>query len=207
MKHKTSVLLVDDHLVVRMGLATIIGTEKDLIVVGQAADGQDAVRLARELKPDVIVMDLMMPGLGGADASVEVLKENPAARILLLTTFGDSDDLRSAMKAGAISALVKDSTDTELIDAIRQTAIGKSVICPDIKRCLDESTNPPKLTHRQAEILTYAAKGFITDAIADKLGIGPDCVKAHLRTAFSILGASSRSEAVAIALRKHLLKI
>jgi len=207
MKHKTTVLLVDDHLVVRMGLATIIGIEKDLAVIGQAGNGLEAVCLARELHPDVIVMDLMMPELNGAEATARIIADNPAAKILLLTTFGDSEDLRQAMEAGAIGALVKDSTDAELIDAIRQTAAGVSVVCPDIKRVLEEAVHTPKLTRRQTEILTYAAQGLITNAIAEKIGIGSDCVKAHLRTAFAILGASSRSEAVAIAMRKHLLKI
>ena len=152
-------------------------------------------------------MDLMMPEMGGAEATARIMKETPSSRILLLTTFGDSDDLRSAMDAGAISAIVKDASHDELISAIRETAAGRQVISPEIRQAIRGSESTPELNRRQIDILTYAAKGMITDAIAEKLGIGPDCVKAHLRTAFAKLGASSRSEAVAIALRKHLLKI
>lgn len=208
MKHepaRKAVLLVDDHLVVRMGLATIINMEKDLVVVGEAADGEAAVRLVRQLAPDVIVMDIRMPRLGGADATVEILRRNPSAKILLLTSFGESADVRRALDAGALGAIVKDSTHAELLAAIRQTANGKRTVSPDVQRALLRAEGQPRLSTRQIEILTYAARGLITDAIADKLGIGPDCVKAHLRTAFALLGAASRSEAVAIALQKGLI--
>ena len=207
MKAKLKVLLVDDHLVVRMGLSTLIGLEKDIVVVGTAGHGKEAIRLVRQHRPDVIIMDLLMPEMGGAEATARIMKEIPSSRILLLTTFGDSDDLRSAMDAGAISAIVKDASHDELISAIRETAAGHQVISPEIRQAIVGSESTPELNKRQIDILTYAAKGMITDAIAEKLGIGPDCVKAHLRTAFAKLGASSRSEAVAIALRKNLLKL
>lgn len=207
MKAKLKVLLVDDHLVVRMGLSTLIGLEKDISVVDTADNGKEAIRLVRQHHPDVIVMDLMMPEMGGAEATARIMKEFPSSHILLLTTFGDSDDLRSALDAGAISAIVKDASHGELISAIRETAAGHRVISPEIRQAITGSDSTPELNKRQIDILTYAAKGMITDAIAEKLGIGPDCVKAHLRTAFSKLGASSRSEAVAIALRKNLLKL
>lgn len=202
---KTTILLADDHLVVRMGLSTIIDMERDLAVIGEAADGETAVRLERELAPDVTGMDLMMPGMGGADATAAIRRQNPSARILLLTTFGESADVRRALEAGATGAIVKDSTHEELLSAIRQTARGRRVMSPDIQRALLRADDAPRLSSRQIAILTYAAQGLITDAIAARLGIGPDCVKAHLRTAFSLLGASSRSEAVAIAIRKKLI--
>ena len=206
MKRKIRILLADDHLVVRMGLAAIIGIEKDMTVVGEACDGREAVRLAAALKPDVIVMDLMMPKLGGADATEAILKANPAAKILILTTFGTSDELRRALDAGAVGALVKDSAHDQLIAAIRHAASGDLTISPEIKRQLKASEQKPELTSRQIEILTYVAKGLNNREIAKQIGIGPDCVKAHLKTAFSRLGAASRSEAVAIALRKGLLR-
>ena len=207
MKAKLKVLLVDDHLVVRMGLSTLIGLEKDISVVGTAGNGKESLRLVRQHRPDVIIMDLMMPEMGGAEATARIMKEFPSSRILLLTTFGDSDDLRSAMDAGAISAIVKDASHDELISAIRETAAGRQVISPEIRQAISGSESTPELNRRQIDILTYAAKGMITNAIAEKLGIGPDCVKAHLRTAFAKLGASSRSEAVARALQKGLLRI
>ena len=207
MKAKLKVLLVDDHLVVRMGLSTLIGLEKDISVVGTAGNGKEALRLVRQHRPDVVIMDLMMPEMGGAEATARIMKEFPSSRILLLTTFGDSDDLRSAMEAGAISTIVKDASHDELISAIRETAAGRQVISPEIRQAISGSESTPELNRRQIDILTYAAKGMITNAIAEKLGIGPDCVKAHLRTAFAKLGASSRSEAVARALQKGLLRI
>ena len=206
MNRKTSLLIADDHLVVRMGLAAIIGIEKDMTVVGEACDGREAVRLAAALRPDVIVMDLMMPKLGGADATEAILKANPAAKILILTTFGTSDELRRALNAGAVGALVKDSAYKQLIGAIQHTALGKRMISPEIERQLKASEQEPELTPRQIEILTYVAKGLNNREIARQIGIGPDCVKAHLKTAFSRLGAASRSEAVAIALRTGLLQ-
>ena len=206
MNRKTSLLIADDHLVVRMGLAAIIGIEKDMAVVGEACDGREAVRLAAALRPDVIVMDLMMPKLGGADATEAILKANPAAKILILTTFGTSDELRRALDAGAVGALVKDSAHDQLIAAIRHAASGDLTISPEIKRQLKASEQEPELTPRQSEILAYVAKGLNNREIAKQIGIGPDCVKAHLKTAFARLSAASRSEAVAIALRKGLLR-
>ena len=206
MDSRIRILIADDHLVVRMGLAAIIGIEKDMTVVGEACDGREAVRLAAALKPDVIVMDLMMPKLGGADATEAILKANPAAKILILTTFGTSDELRRALNAGAVGALVKDSAYKQLIGAIQHTASGKRIIGPEIERQLKASEQEPELTPRQIEILTYVAKGLNNREIARQIGIGPDCVKAHLKTAFSRLGAASRSEAVAIALRTGHLR-
>lgn len=205
MDSRIRILIADDHLVVRMGLAAIIGIEKDMTVVGEACDGREAVRLAAALKPDVIVMDLMMPKLGGADATEAILKANPAAKILILTTFGTSDELRRALNAGAVGALVKDSAYKQLIGAIQHTASGKRMISPEIERQLKASEQEPELTPRQIEILTYVAKGLNNREIARQIGIGPDCVKAHLKTAFARLGAASRSEAVVLALRGQLL--
>ena len=207
MKRKIRILLADDHLVVRMGLAAIIGIENDFELAGEADNGQDAVRLAAELKPDVIIMDLMMPKQDGVRATECILKENPDQKILILTTFGASEDIKRTLDAGAIGAMVKDSAHAELIGAIRATARGERTLSPSIKNQLKASDSTPNLTPRQLEILTYVAKGLNNREIAPLIGIGPDCVKAHLSSCFARLGAASRSEAVAIALRKHLLKI
>ena len=206
MKRKIRILLADDHLVVRMGLAAIIGIEKDFELAGEAGNGREAVRLAAELDPDVIIMDLMMPQMDGVEATERIFRQNPDAKILILTTFGGSDDLKRALDAGALGAMVKDSAHAELIDAIRATARGERTLSPAIRSQLKSAVSTPDLTPRQIEILTYVAKGLNNREIAPLVGIGPDCVKAHLKTAFARLGVATRSEAVAIAIREHLLK-
>ena len=207
MKRKIRILLADDHLVVRMGLAAIIGIEKDFELAGEAGNGQDAVRLSAELNPDVVIMDLMMPKLDGVKATERILKENPDRKILILTTFGASEDIRRALDAGAIGAMVKDSAHAELIGAIHATARGERTLSPSIRSQLRTSDSKPNLTPRQIEILSYVAKGLNNREIVPLIGIGPDCVKAHLKTAFARLGAASRSEAVALAVHAKLITV
>ena len=204
---KIRVMLADDHLVVRMGLAAIISIERDMELVGEAADGLAAVKLAAELHPDVVIMDIVMPKLDGVAATAEIHKHTPNTRILILTTFGTSEDLSHALAAGATGALVKDSAQTELVSAIRECAAGKRTISPSIARQLQCEMPKTELSPRQLEMLSYVAKGFNNAEIASMVGIGRDCVKAHLSAAFTRLNASSRSEAVAIAMRMNLLNI
>ena len=204
-KKKIRVMLADDHLVVRMGLAAIISIERDMEVVGEAADGAESVKLAAELHPDVVIMDIMMPRLDGVAATAEIRKRNPGTQILILTTFGTSDDLRRALEVGATGALVKDSAQTELVSAIRECAAGRKIISPAVARQLQYEMPKIELSPRQLEMLNYVAKGFNNAEIANMVGIGRDCVKAHLSAAFTRLNASSRSEAVAIAIRLGLL--
>ena len=204
---KIRVLLADDHLVVRMGLAAIISLEKDMTVVAEAENGLEAVRLAAEKKPDVVVMDLMMPKLDGARATAEILAANPEAKVIVLTTFGGSIDVKHALDAGARSALVKATSQTELIAAIRRTAVGESVICSEIGNTLEADADSLDLSGRQLEILTYVAKGLNNSEIATAMHVSRDCIKAHLKTAFAKLGVSSRSEAAALAVTRNLIKV
>ena len=196
---QTTVLLADDHLVVRMGISTIISFERDLRVVAEADTGAEAVQFAREHRPDVIVMDLMMPKTNGADATVEILRENPDAKVLILTTFGTSADLRRAVDAGAAGAIVKTSTQEEIIDAIRRVAAGERVFSPEIERTLAQTTDATLLSPRQLEVIKLAAKGFTNREIGELLHLGVNGVKDRLKTAFARLGASNRAEAVNIA--------
>ena len=206
MKSKIKILLADDHLVVRMGLAAIIGTESDLTLVGEASDGLEAVQLVDKLAPHVVIMDLMMPKMDGVAATEQILKKHPDTKILILTSFGNSEDLNRALDAGALGALVKDSAYDDLISAIHSVYEGKRALGSAIRRQLKAPSQEVELKPRQLEILKYVAKGLNNREIAKLVGIGPDCVKAHLSAAFAHLNAASRAEAVAIALQKGLLK-
>ena len=201
------IIIADDHQIVRMGLASIFAKISDISVIGEARNGIEAIKLARELKPDVILMDLMMPKKNGVQATLEILAENPEAKILILTTFGTADEVRQALNAGAAGVIVKDTLHEQLIAAVRNAAAGKHVVSNEIQRHLDAYPPKPVLSPRQIEVLAHVAKGMTTKEISDIMGIGTDGVNAHLRAIFSRLGAASRTEAVSIALKNHLLKI
>ena len=200
------ILIADDHGLMRMGLTTLMRFHKDLQVVGGAENGEEAVRLARKLKPDVVVMDLMMPVLDGLEATRLIHREFPDIRIMILTTFGSSADVTRAVNAGACGALVKGAPNDELISAIRTIAAGGTAFSPEIETML-KAPQPPELTSRQREILEGIALGLASDAIAAKIGISADTVNQHLDAIRKKLGAANRTEAVAIALRKQLLKL
>lgn len=203
---KTSVLLVDDHSVVRMGLAAIINIEKDLKVCGEAESGAEAVKLAREMRPDVVVMDFMMPGMDGAEATAAVLRASPESKVLVLTTYGTSVDIARALKCGATGAVTKNLSNEELADAIRATAHGERMLSAEIEASLSEAESDNGLTARQREVLDSITRGLSNDDIAGMLGISKVRVKQHLAALYQKLGAANRAEAVAIALRRQLLK-
>ena len=201
------ILLADDHSLLRLGLASLLKHQRGLSVCGEAEDGQEAVAQALALKPDVVVMDLMMPVMNGVEATRKIKERVPNARILILTTFGTSADVAHALTAGASGAILKDAANDELIQAIRDVAKGKQAFSREISRFLQEDPPPPELTPRQSEILHSVTRGLTNREIAKQFGISQDCVKQHLNLGFAKIGAASRSEAVAIALRKQLLKI
>lgn len=203
---KTSVLLVDDHSVVRMGLAAIINIEKDLKVCGEAESGAEAVKLASEMRPDVVVMDFMMPGMDGAEATSAVLRASPESKVLVLTTYGTSVDIARALKCGATGAVTKNLSNEELADAIRATARGERMLSAEIEASLSEAESDNGLTTRQREVLDSITRGLSNDDIAGMLGISKVRVKQHLAALYQKLGAANRAEAVAIALRRQLLK-
>ena len=204
---RIKVLIADDHAIVRMGLASILGTKKDLEVVGDAEDGADAVRKAQKLQPDVVLMDIVMPEMDGATATAEIHRLLPTAKVLILTSFGEADGIAHALKAGASGALMKNIDYSELVEAIHEVAKGGRVIAPEINRILKESPPIPELTDRQREILLSMSRGLTDADIAKQLNLTPNSVREHITTIFSKLGAANKTEAVAIALRKHLLKI
>ena len=201
----TRVLIVDDHAILRMGLASLLSSKKDIEVVGDAANGPEGIRRAIELKPDVVVMDLMMPGMGGAEATARLLEKAPDAKVLIITTFDTSDGIDRALKAGARGAIMKNCDFEELVDALRTVASGGSYIAPDVKRLF--SNDPPAITlsPRQREMLQSIARGLSNPDIAKQFGTSIYVVKEHIAALFAKIGAANRSEAVAIAMRKNLL--
>ena len=207
MSNKIRILVADDHSIVRMGLVSLLETKDDLEVVGEAGNGETAVTKALKLTPDVVIMDLMMPKMGGAEATKAIHAQNPAIKVLILTSFGTSDEISRALDAGASGAIMKSATNGELVSAIRTVAAGKRVIANDIRRQSQGNPLTPSLTPRQLEVLNSVSRGFTNREIADQFGISPESVKTHLENIFARIGASSRSEAVAIALRNQLLKI
>ena len=204
---KIRLLVADDHAVVRMGLVTLLDSEKDIEVVGEAGDGEAAVAAARKTSPDVILMDLVMPKKDGADATAVIKAERPETKVLVLTTFSDTDDIARALNAGADGAMLKNSDYADVATAIRTVAAGREAIAPEVKKMLAENPPLPELTDRQTDILTSMARGLTNADIARQFGITPDGVKFHITSILAKLGAANRSEAVAVALRKHLLKI
>ena len=204
---KTRILLVDDHALLRRGLADLIRYEKDMSVVGEAGDGETAVNAAVSLKPDLVVMDLMMPVVDGVDATRRIKAVLPSTHVLILTTFGTSADVARAISAGATGAIMKDASTDEQLAAIRTVAAGGTVFSPEIRRSMDETPKPPDFTDRQLEVLQSVVDGLGNKEIASKLKISTDAVKQHLNAICTKLGASNRVEAVSIALRRHLLRV
>ena len=207
MAKKIRVILADDHSIMRIGLATLLSNEADIEVVGEAPNGEVAVRLARELKPDIVIMDLVMPVLSGAEATHRIRSENPAIRVIILTTFGTSADLAAAVRNGADATLLKDAETSELVSTLRLVHGGKQVIPREVRAMLKEPASACDLTDRQLEILHSVSRGLSNAEIAMQFGITEVGVKKHLHSIFAKLGAATRAEAAAIALRKHLLKI
>ena len=201
------ILLADDHAVVRIGLASLLESESDMSVVGQARNGEEAVRLAHKLKPDIVIMDLMMPKMNGAAATAKIIGELPDIKVIVLTSYGASDDVAHALDAGASGAIMKTAEDAKLVNAIRKVASGGRVISAEIRQLLAEDPPVPELTPRQQEILSSITRGLTNRDIATELSIRHDGVDRHVNTILSKIGAANRAEAVAIALRKHLLKI
>ena len=204
---KIKVLIVDDHKMVRAGLTALLETEKDIEVIGQAENGRDAVEQSARLAPDVVIMDLMMPVMDGVEATRLIHERTPDVRILVLTTFGTSDGIAHALEAGASGAIMKSADTPDLADAIRRTFRGERNISEEIERQLKIDPPISQLTPRQKDILDSMVRGLSNPDIAKQLGVRRDGVKQHIKAILSKIGASNRTEAVAIALRKHLLKI
>ena len=174
-------------------------------VVGEVDTGLDAVKLAHELKPDVVLMDLQMPELSGAEATAQIRAQDPGVKVLVLTSFGTSAELKKAMDAGASGALVKSSSLTEIVDAIRGVVEGRQVMSPEIRNTIRSFAAMPALSKRQIDILNLVAKGLSNKEIARIVGLSPDTVKYHVAKILQIIGSSTRAEATSIAINLGLI--
>jgi two-component system, NarL family, response regulator LiaR len=204
------VLIADDHAIVRVGLRALIATEPGMEVVGEAVDGTDAVRKARSLRPDVIVLDLVMPRKDGIQATVEIRQEDPGARILVLTSFAEEDKLVPAFKAGAVGYLLKDSAPQDLLQAIRDVAHGASSLHPQIAhkliRGLSRPAAPVPLTGREQEVACLVALGRSNKEIARALVLSEPTVRTHVSHILRKLKLSNRTEVALYALREGLAR-
>ena len=206
MKNDITVLLVDDHALVRMGLSSLIEMSHGMRVVGEAENGLLALEEAQRLHPDVVIMDLMMPVMDGVLTTERLHELLPTVKVILLTSFGTSDGIAHALNAGASGAVLKNSAESELITAIRKVVEGGTYVSPAIQQLLQNDPPVPSLTKRQLEILDALVHGHTSKDIAAMFNLGFDSVNEHIAIIIHKLGAANRIEAVAIALRKHLLK-
>lgn len=203
---KIKILIADDHAVVRMGLSALFRAKGDFDIVGQACDGEQAVAEAVRLRPDVVVMDLMMPKANGIEATEALRRAAPDVRILVLTSYTTTDGIAQAIKAGAAGAVLKNAETTELVEAIRRVAAGERYVSPEIQRLMKSDPPVDALTCRQAEILHSLTRGLTNRDIARQFGLSVRSVEEHVNHILEKVGAANRAEAVAIALRKHLVK-
>ena len=201
------VLIADDHAIVRHGLCALLGTERGIEVVGETEDGNEAVARTKQLAPDVVVMDIVMPRKDGVEATEEIRAAVPSAKIVVLTSFGTSDKISRAIEAGATGALMKTAEDRELLSAIRTVASGGRVISPAVRKLISTDPPAPELTPRQLEILQAMARGLTNKDIAKMFGIRTDGVNEHVLAILAKLGAANRTEAVATAIRKQLIRL
>jgi DNA-binding NarL/FixJ family response regulator len=202
------VLLVDDHAVIRDGIAAMLAPHDDLDVVGEAADGDTAVRLATTLRPDVVLMDLRLPGTDGADATARIAALPTPPRVLVLTTYDADSDITRAMAAGAIGYLLKDTGRVALLDAIRRAAAGEAVLTPSVATKLVRQQHKPApvpLSTREREVLTLVATGATNRDIASTLAVSEATVKTYLTRVFTKLEVDDRTAAVTVALARHLI--
>jgi NarL family two-component system response regulator LiaR len=218
--NEIKLMLVEDHVLVREGTREVLDREPDLQVVAEAGDGEQAVRLAAEHRPDIIIMDIAMPKLNGIEATRLIKAANPAASVLVLTAYDDDQYVFAFLEAGAAGYLLKDVSTSDLIQAIRAVHEGESVLHPAVARKVidyfarntdggdDEKSDPlERLTDREMEVLALAGKGMTNREIAADLTISIRTVQVHLSNVFSKLGVGSRTEAVLYALRRGWLSL
>jgi len=215
MENEIRILICDDHAVVREGLRALISTEPDMTIVGEATNGESAVAAFRELRPDVGLLDMVMPRMDGVETLKAILSEFPSARILILTSFSDDDMVFPAIKAGALGYLLKDSMPEELIRAIRSVNRGEASLHPSIaRRLIQELTQPTPLpptqeplTEREMEVLRLVAKGYSNEEIGDALVVSERTARGHVSSILSKLHLANRTQAALYALREGIANL
>lgn len=204
------VMIVDDHTMVRRGLITFLKVFDDMQMAGEAESGEAAIKLCAEVQPDVILMDMVMPVMDGAAATRAIRQKFPNVQVLILTSFKEGDLIKNALEAGAIGYLLKDVSADDLGRAIRSAYAGRATLSPEAAQSLVENANLPPppgldLTEREREVLALMIEGLSNTQIAGRLTISPSTIKSHVSNILSKLGVASRTEAVTLALRNHIV--
>ena len=205
------VMLVDDHMVVRSGLSTVLSVYDDLRLIGEAGDGEEAIRLCERLQPDVILMDLLMPKMDGVTTIKTIKTRWPQIQIIALTSFKEKEYVEGALKAGANGYLFKDVSAEELVNSVRRAVAGQPSLSPEAAQVLIRNVNEPSLpyrdmTGREKEILALMVEGLSNNEIAERIFVSQSTVKFHVSNILSKLGVTGRTEAVALAVKHHLVK-
>lgn len=201
------VMSIDDHPLLREGIATIINNQPDMTLIASAATGAEGVKTFNQLKPDVTLVDLRLPDLSGIEVIIAIRGENPDARLIVLTTFEGDVEIQRALKAGAFGYLLKNMPPKQIVDTIRAVHLGKRVIPPPIAMHIAEHITDASLSERELEVLRHVAEGNRNREIAELLQISEETVKVHLKHVLEKLDASDRTEAVAIAVRRGMMNL
>jgi DNA-binding NarL/FixJ family response regulator len=207
MSDKIRILVAEDHLVARVGVSTIVNMQPDMTVVAEASNGQQAVELFRKHRPDVTLLDLRMPGMGGVEAATAIRAEFPSARMIALTTYGGDEDIRRALAAGVLAYLTKDVLHDELLKAIRAVHEGQTYLPAGVAAALAAQLPRPDLSAREVQVLELIVRGLANKQIAYTLSIAEHTVKNHVKSILSKLGAQDRTQAATAAIQRGIIHL